>query len=202
MSYSLRPRGLQHARTALSPRVCSNSCPLSQWCFLTISSSAVPDTFCLQSFQASESFPMSWLISSSGQSTGASASASVLPMNSQGWFSLGLTGLISLQPRGHQESPPAKRSRKTNIWIWDRKAHCDTQLCVWETKCIFARSFYNTSKAFEIKIVTCLWKRLLPYEIMICFVIKRGISHDSVFLVYENLVLFKNFFYLFFCIGI
>ena len=100
MSYSLQLHRLQHARTALSPRVCSNSCPLSQWCYLTISSSAVPFTFHLPSFPASESFPMSWLVSSGSQRIGASASASVLPMNIQGWFSLGLTGLISLLSKG------------------------------------------------------------------------------------------------------
>ena len=81
----------------LSPRVCSNSCPLSRWCYLTISSSATPFSFCIQSFPASGSFPMSWLFVSGGQSIGASAL--LLPMNIQGWFPLGLTGLISLQSR-------------------------------------------------------------------------------------------------------
>ena len=71
---------------SLSPRVCSNSCPLGSWCYLTISSSATPFSSCLQSFPASGSFPMSQLFASGGQSTGASASASVLPMNIQGWF--------------------------------------------------------------------------------------------------------------------
>ena len=77
VSDSLWPHGRQHARLpcpSLSPEVCSNSCPLSQWCYLTISSSAAPFSFCLQSFPASGSFPMSWLFTSSGQSTGASAS--------------------------------------------------------------------------------------------------------------------------------
>ena len=79
-----------------SPRVCSNSCPFSQCCHPTILSSVVSFSSCSQSFPASGSFPMSWLFSSGGQSTGASASASVLPMNTQSWFPLGLTGLISL----------------------------------------------------------------------------------------------------------
>jgi len=74
--------------------------PLSQWCFLTISSSISPFYFWLQSFPASGSFPVSWLFASSGQSIGASASASVLPINIQGWFPFGLTGLISLQSKG------------------------------------------------------------------------------------------------------
>ena len=99
MSNSLWPHGLQHSRLPcppLSPSVCSNSCPLSQWCYLTISSSAAPFSFCLQSFPASESFPMSQLLASGSQSIGTSASATDLSMKIQGWFPLGLTGLISL----------------------------------------------------------------------------------------------------------
>ena len=80
--------------------VCSNSCPLSWWYFLTISSSAAPFSFCLQSFPTSESFPLSQLSASGGQSNGVSASASFLAMNIQGWFPLLLTGLISLQFKG------------------------------------------------------------------------------------------------------
>ena len=106
MSDSLWPRGHYgvplHTRLScpsLYPGVCSNSCPLSWWCYLTISSS-VTHFFCLQSFPASESFPMSQLFASGGQSIGASASAIVLPMNIQGWFPLGLTGLISFQSKG------------------------------------------------------------------------------------------------------
>ena len=89
---------LQVFLSLLSPRVCSNSCPLSQWYYLTISSSATPFSFCLQSFPASGSFPISWLFASVGQSIGASAL--VLPVNIQDWFPLGLTGLISLQSKG------------------------------------------------------------------------------------------------------
>ena len=102
MSYSLRPHELQHTRlpSPLSLRVCSNSCPLSRWCHPTISSSIVPLTSCLQSFSASESFPVSQSFASGGPSIGASASVLVLPMNIQGWFPLGWTGLISLQSKG------------------------------------------------------------------------------------------------------
>ena len=102
MSNSLQPHELQHARLpcpSLSPGVCSNSCPWSQWYYLTISPSAAHFS-CPQSFPASESFPKSQLFKSGGQNTGASVSAWVLPMNSQGWFPLGLTGLISLQSKG------------------------------------------------------------------------------------------------------
>ena len=99
LSDSWGPHGLQHARLPCpspSPGACSNSCPLSQWCHPTISSSVIPFFSCLQSFPASGSFPMSWLFVPTGQNIGVSASASVLPMNIQSWFPLGLTGLISL----------------------------------------------------------------------------------------------------------
>ena len=80
-----------------SPEVCSNPCPLSQWCHPAISSSILPFSSCLQSFPESRSFPMSQLFVSGGQSIGVSASASVLTMNIQDWFPLGLAGWISLQ---------------------------------------------------------------------------------------------------------
>ena len=103
MSESLQSHRLQHARRpcpSLSPGVCSDSCPLSQWCYLTILSSATPVSFCFQYFPAPGSFPMSQLFTSSGQSIGASAFALVLPMKIQGWFPLGLIGLISFQLKG------------------------------------------------------------------------------------------------------
>ena len=103
MSSSLRPHELQHTRLpcpSLSSWACSNSCPLSQWCHPTILSSVVSFFSSPQSIQASVSFPMNQLFASGGQSTGASASASVLPMNIQGWFPWGLTGLISLLSNG------------------------------------------------------------------------------------------------------
>ena len=100
-SNSVAPHKLQHNRLpypSLSPKVCSNSCPLSQWCHPTISSSVAPFSSCLQSFPASGSFPMSRLFKSGGQRIGASAS--VLPVNIQGWFLFELTSLISLQFKG------------------------------------------------------------------------------------------------------
>ena len=99
VSPSLRPHGLQHARVPCpspTPRTCSNSSSLSQWCHPTISSSVVPFPSC----PASGSFLMSWLFSSGGQSIAAAASVSVLPMNIQDWFPLGWTGWISLQSKG------------------------------------------------------------------------------------------------------
>ena len=83
-----------------TPRACSNSCSLSWWCHQAISSSAVPFSSCLQSFQVSGSFPMSQLFTSGGQTIGAPASASVLPMNIQDWSLLGWTGWIPLQSKG------------------------------------------------------------------------------------------------------
>ena len=103
MSDSLRPHGLQHTRLpcpSLYPRVCSDSCLLSRQCHPTISSSVTSFSSCPQSFPTSRYFPMNWLLASGGQSIGASASASVLPMNMQSWSSLGLTGLISLMSKG------------------------------------------------------------------------------------------------------
>ena len=103
MSNSLRPHGLQHSRPPCpspTPGTYSNSRPLSRWCHPTISSSVVPFSSHLQSFPASGSFQMSQFFASGGQSTRVSALVSVLPMNVQDWFPLGLTGWISLQPKG------------------------------------------------------------------------------------------------------
>ena len=117
MSSSLWPRGLWHTRLpcpSLSLKVCRNSCPLSQWCHPTISSSVIPFS-CLQSFPASGSFPMSQLFASGGQSIGASASASVLPMNIQGWFPLGLTWFDVLAVEGTLKSLFQHPSLKASI---------------------------------------------------------------------------------------
>ena len=98
VSNSLQPQGLQHTRLHCPSRslwVCSNSCPLSQWCYLTISSSTTHFSYHFQFIAESGSFPMSRLFPSGGPSIGGSASA--LPMNIQGWFPLRLTGLMSLQ---------------------------------------------------------------------------------------------------------
>ena len=103
MSDSLLPRELQHARPPYpspTPGVHPNSRPSSRWCHPAISSSVVPFSSCPQSLPASESFPMSQLFTWGGQSTGLSALASVLPMNTQDWSPLGWTGWISLQSKG------------------------------------------------------------------------------------------------------
>ena len=114
-----------------SPWLCWNSCPLSQQYHPSISTSVVPFSSCLKSFPASGYFPMSWLFTSGGQSIGASALASALPMNIQGWFPLGLTGLISLQSKG-----PSRVVFSITIWkhqffgilsyLWT-----NTHICTW-----------------------------------------------------------------------
>ena len=91
---------LQASLSITTPRVYSNSCPSSRWCPPIISSPVIPFSSCLQSFPASGSFPMTQFFASDGQSVGASTSASVLPMNIQDGFPLGLTGLMSLQSKG------------------------------------------------------------------------------------------------------
>ena len=103
VSDSLWSHGLQHVKLPCPSSTlgaCPNSCPLSQWCHPTISSSIIPISSCLQSWPASGSFLMIQLFALGGQNIGASASGSVLPMNIQDWFPLGLTGLISFQSKG------------------------------------------------------------------------------------------------------
>ena len=103
MSDSLQPHEPQHTRPPCpspTPRVYSNSCPLSRWCHPTISSSVVPFSYPLQSFLASGSFSMSQFSVSLGQNIGVLASVSVFPMNIQDWFPLGWIGLTSIQSKG------------------------------------------------------------------------------------------------------
>ena len=123
ISDSFKLHGLK--RTSLlcpspTPRACSNSCPSSRWCHPTISSSVILFSSCLQSFPASGSFPTSQLFASGGQSIGASASASVLPVNIQDWFPLGWTGLI-LQSRGLYWDSNLNFPPKLHTWNWDSK---------------------------------------------------------------------------------
>ena len=103
VSNSLRPHESQHTKPPCpspTPRVYSNSCPSSRWCHQASSSSVVPFSSCPQSLTASGSFPVSQLFTSGGQSIGVSASASVLPMNTQDWSPLGWTGWVSFKSRG------------------------------------------------------------------------------------------------------
>ena len=134
MSNSLWPHGLQHTRLPCSsstPRACSNSCPLNQWCYLTISSSAATFSFCLQSFTASRSFPVSQLFTSGSQSIGASALASVLPMNIQGWFPLGLTGLNSLQSKRLSRVFSSTTVQKHQFFGAQPSLLSNSHICTW-----------------------------------------------------------------------
>ena len=116
----LATHGLQHARLPCPssfPGAWSESCPLGWKCHPTISSSVIPFSSCLQSFLASGSFLMSQLFSSGGQSIGASASASVLPMNIQDWFSIGWTGLSLCCPMDPQESSSTPQFKNINYLV-------------------------------------------------------------------------------------
>ena len=128
VSNSLWPHGMQHTRLPCpspSLRACWNSCPLSRWCYPIISSSVLPFSSCLQSFPASRSFLMNQLFASGGQSIGASASTSVLPINIQDWFPLGWTGWISLQPKGLSRIFP-----RTTVW---KHQFSSTQTFLWSS---------------------------------------------------------------------
>ena len=135
LSDSLWSHGLQYARLPClspTPRSCSNLCPSSWWCRPTISSSAVRFSSCLQTFPSSESFLRSQFFASGGQSIGVSSSASVLPMNIQDWFPLGLTGLISLQSLGlskrvYSDTTVQKYQFCTQLSLWSN-SHTHTWL--------------------------------------------------------------------------
>ena len=132
VSDSLQPQGLQHTSLpcpSVCPGVCSNSCPLNRWCHLTISSSVTPLSSCPQS--ATRFFPMSWLFTSGGQSIGASASASVLPMNIQGWFPFGLTGLISLLSKGLSKVPSSTTVWKHQFFGIQSSLWSNSHICTW-----------------------------------------------------------------------
>ena len=133
MSDSLQPHGLQHSRLpwpSPSPGVCTNSCLLNQWCHPIISSSVTPFS-CPQSFPASRSFLMSQLFSSSGQSIGASASASVLPMHIQDWSPLGWIGLISLLSKGFSRVFSSTTAQKHQFFSAQPFLRCISHICTW-----------------------------------------------------------------------
>ena len=118
VSNSLRHHGLQHDSPpcpSTTPRVYSNSCPLSRWCHPTISSSVVPFSSCPQSFPASGSFQMNQLFAWGGRSTGVSASTSVLPMNTQDWFPFRMDWLDLLAVQGTLKSLLQHHSSKASI---------------------------------------------------------------------------------------
>jgi len=133
MSHS-RPQELQHIKLPCpspSPWVCLNSCPLNQWCHPTVSSSATPFSSCPQSCLASASFPMSWLFTSGGQRIGASASATVLPKDIQGWFPLGLTGLVFLLSRGLSRVFSSTIVQKHQFFGAQPSLWSNSHICTW-----------------------------------------------------------------------
>ena len=134
MSNSLRSHGLQQARRPCpspTPRACSDSCPLSQWCHPIISSSVILFFSCLQSFPESGSFPMSQFFELGGQSIGASASASVLLVNIQDWFPLGWTGLISLQSKGLSKVFSNTAVQKHQFFGTQLSLWSNSYICTW-----------------------------------------------------------------------
>ena len=113
--------------------ICSNSCPSSQWCHPTISFSVVPFSSCLQSFPASGSFPMSQFFASGGQSVGASALTSVLPLNIQDWYPLGWTGLISLLFKGLSRVFSSTTVQKRQFFSAQPCLRSNSHICTWLT---------------------------------------------------------------------
>ena len=137
MSDSLWPHPLQHARPPYpspTPRVYPNSCPLSWWCHPTVSSSVIPFSSCLQSFPASGSFQMSQFFPSGGQSIEVSASTSVLPMNIQRWFPLGLTGWISLQSKGLSRVSSSTTVQKHQFFGAQLSSQSNSHIHTWPLK--------------------------------------------------------------------
>ena len=157
MSDSLRPHGLQHARLLcppLPPRH-SNSCSLNWWCH-PIKVFSVTLFSCLQSSPASESFPMSWLFTSDGQSMGTSASASMLPMNIQGWFLLELTGLISLLSKGLSRVFFSTTIWKHQFFGTQPSLWTNTHICTGKTIALTRWTFVDQVMSLLLKWCLCL----------------------------------------------
>ena len=169
MSDSLRPHEQQHTKLPCpspTPTACSNSCPLSQWCHPTISSSVTPFSFCLQYFPASESFPVSQLFVSGGQNIGAAASASILPMKIQDWFPLGLTGLTSLQSKG--------LSRVFSNTTVQKNQFFGTQLSLWSNSHPYmttGKTIALTRWTFVSKVMSLLFNMLS--RLVIAFLLRN-----------------------------
>ena len=165
VSNSLRLYRLQHFRLLcplLSPRACSSSCPLSQWCHPTILSSVVCFS-CLQSFPALASFLMSWLIAPGGQSIGASASPSVLPMNIQGWFPLGLTGLISSHSKGLSRVFCNTTVQKHQFFGAQSSLWSNSHIHTW----LLEKTIALTRRTFVCKVMTLLFNTLSRFVIAV-----------------------------------
>ena len=172
MFNSLRFHGLQNARllyTPVCPGICSNSYPLSWWYYLTIWSFAAPFSSCPKSFPTSESFQISWLFASGGQSIQVSASASVLPMNIQGWFPLRLTGLISLQSNRFSwvfSNTIIKKHQffSTQPFLWS-----NYNICTW----LLERTTALTRQIFVSKVMSLLFNMLSRF--VLAFLPRRSV---------------------------
>ena len=165
VSDSLWPHESQHAGPPCpspTPRDYSNSCPSSQWCHPAISSSVIPFSSCPQSLPASGSFPVSQLFTWGGQRIGVSASASVLPVNTQGWSPLGWTGWISLQSKGEFQNPLAVCENFTFLqmtvfhWLVPRNA----------VECVCPYSIFTCFRMFLLTLYSLqpLWR---PYYLIV-----------------------------------
>ena len=155
---------MQHARLpylSLSPRVCSKSCPLSQWCHLAISSSVTHFSSCPQSFAASGSFPRSWLFSSGGQSIGASALTSVLLMSVQDRFTLGLTSFISLKSKGFSRVLSSSTIQKHQFYGTQPSLQFSSHMCTW----LLEKIIPLTIQTFVGKVMSLLFSILFRFVI-------------------------------------
>ena len=184
MSDSLWPHGLQHARLPcpLSPRVCSNSCPLSQWCYLNIASCAAVFSSCLQSFPPSGSFLMSQLFASGGQSIGASASALVLPMNIQVFISFRIDWFDFLAVQGTFKSLFQYHSSKVPI-LW-----CSAFFMVQ-----LSHPYMSTGKTIALTIWTFVSKEMsLLFNMLSRFVI-AFLPKSKILLISQEYYIVKTF---------
>ena len=167
VSNSLQPHELQHARPPCPspiPRVHPNSCPLSQWCHPTRSSSVILFSSCLESFPASGSFPMSQLFSSGGQSIGVSASTSVLPTNIQDWFPLGWTGWIFLQSKGLSRvfSNTTVQKHQSSVLSFLYSPTLTSIHDYWKTIALTRRTFVGKVMSLLLKMLSRLVITFLP----------------------------------------
>ena len=158
----LQPHGMQYARLPcplLSPRVCSNACPWSQWCHLTVTPSGTLFS-CLQSFPESGVFSSEQLLTLDGQSIGASASGSVLPKNTQGWFPWGLTSLISLQSKGLSRVFSSTIVQKHQFFGSHPSLLSNTHICTWllETTFLTIWNFFQQSSVSRNRGLSLLTK--------------------------------------------
>ena len=167
MSDSLQPHGLQHARLpcpSLFPEACSNPCPLSLWCHLTISSSVVPFC-CLQPFPASGSFPMGEFFASGGQSIRVSASTSVLPIKTQVWSPLRLANLIFLQSK--------RLSRVFSNTTVQKHQFFSTQPSLWKKHCLVQSDILRRKRGkeyFHITFITGYCSNCLLYYYLLLLI--------------------------------